>query len=329
MAIRLDPVQADAQGLPVVTWEEDRNLFAPEGPGPARVACFIRPDQETGVLQFVASGSVRHGSFEEARPWETLKSFEKASADQLYYGASDRAALDLLAGKSKSGAGRILAADGAFVMLANFADERASVATHLNCADATFTDMALLHDRLQREFIGKRLHLINELSPVSAYPLDRRVYEIGRKHCGMQQEKWRISMDKLQKRTGSKQERKHFAAHMRSLVQSNHLPDYALTLEEDQVVFWRRAGEGAGSSYRPSVPVPAPLVPRPPEAPKERRIAVSSAAIERLYDMAPDWDKYMLEHAYIDWAKDKEPAYNEDARFLSWVGSYTKGKASP
>jgi plasmid replication initiation protein len=160
-------------------------------------------------------------------------------------------------------------------------------------------------------------------------PLDRRVYEIGRKHCGMQQEKWRISMDKLQKRTGSKQERKHFAAHMRSLVQSNHLPDYALTLEEDQVVFWRRAGEGAGSSYRPSVPVPAPLVPRPPEAPKERRIAVSSAAIERLYDMAPDWDKYMLEHAYIDWAKDKEPAYNEDARFLSWVGSYTKGKASP
>jgi hypothetical protein len=163
MAIRLDPVQADAQGLPVVTWEEDRNLFAPEGPGPARVACFIRPDQETGVLQFVASGSVRHGSFEEARPWETLKSFEKASADQLYYGASDRAALDLLAGKSKSGAGRILAADGAFVMLANFADERASVATHLNCADATFTDMALLHDRLQREFIGKRLHLINEL----------------------------------------------------------------------------------------------------------------------------------------------------------------------
>ena len=161
MAIRLDPEQTDAQGLPVVTWEEDRNLFAPEGPGPARVACFVRPDAETGVLQFVASGSVRHGSFEEARPWEALKSFEKASADQLYSSASDRAALDMLA--SKSGAGRVLAADGALIMLANFADERASVATHLNCAVTTLSDMALLHDRLQREFIGKRLHLVNEL----------------------------------------------------------------------------------------------------------------------------------------------------------------------
>ncbi len=163
MGIRLDPEQTDAQGLPVVAWEEDRNLFAPDGPGPARVACFIRPDAETGVLQFVRTGSVRHGSFEEARPWETLKSFEKASADQLYHTSSDRTALDIIAGKSKSGVGRVLAADGALIMLANFADARPSIATHLNCAHATLTDMALLHDRLHREFIGKRLHLVNDL----------------------------------------------------------------------------------------------------------------------------------------------------------------------
>ncbi len=163
MAIRLDPEQTDAQGLPVVSWEEDRNLFAPEGPGPARVACFIRPDQETGVLQFVAAGPVRHGPFEEARPWELLKSFENGSADQLYYAASDRAALDLLASKSQSGAGRLLAADGALVMLANFADARASVATHLNCADASPVEVALLHDRLHRQFIVKRPQLVNEM----------------------------------------------------------------------------------------------------------------------------------------------------------------------
>ena len=165
-------------------------------------------------------------------------------------------------------------------------------------------------------------------------PLDRRVYEVGRKHCGAQ-DKWRISMDKLQRRTGSKQERKHFAAHMRSIVQSNHLPDYALTLEQeqDQVVFWRR-GEGAGvTRARPAIAAPVAketnAVAATPAAPPERRILVSSRAIERLYETAPGWDKYALEHAYMDWAKDKEPARNEDARFLSWVGSYTKGKASP
>jgi hypothetical protein len=37
----------------------------------------------------------------------------------------------------------------------------------------------------------------------------------------------------------------------------------------------------------------------------------------------------MLEHAYIEGAKDKDPARNEDAQFLSWVGSYTKGKPTP
>ena len=72
MAIRIDALTHDVQGLPVVSWEEDRNLFAPDGIGPARVACYIRPDEKTGVLQFVAAGSVRHGDFEEARPWEAV-----------------------------------------------------------------------------------------------------------------------------------------------------------------------------------------------------------------------------------------------------------------
>jgi hypothetical protein len=56
---------------------------------------------------------------------------------------------------------------------------------------------------------------------------------------------------------------------------------------------------------------------------------VSTKAIERLYDIAPGWDKYMLEYAYIAWASDKDPALNEDARFLSWVGSYTKCRSAP
>jgi plasmid replication initiation protein len=158
-------------------------------------------------------------------------------------------------------------------------------------------------------------------------PLDRRVYEIGRKHCGAQ-EKWRISIDKLQKRTGSKQERKHFVAHMRSLVQSNHLPDYALTLEHDQVVFWRRAGEGTSAPRQHFAPTASPAL-AAPDNPAERRVMVSSQAIDRLYEIAPGWDKYMLEHAYIAWAADKEAARNEDARFLSWAASFTKGKASP
>ncbi len=156
MTIKLDPVAADGQGLPVVAWEEDRNHFAPEGAGRARIACFIRRDEKSGVLQFVRSGSVRHGAFEEARPWDRLVSFGRETAEQLYTSASDRALLDVLASKSKSGAGRLLATDGAQVMLANFADERPSVPMHLNCAESSPAEVALLHDRLHREFILNR-----------------------------------------------------------------------------------------------------------------------------------------------------------------------------
>jgi hypothetical protein len=57
-----------------------------------------------------------------------------------------------------------------------------------------------------------------------------------------------------------------------------------------------------------------------------RTIRISGDAIERVCDVAPGWDRYALETMYINWASDKDAARNEDARFLGWVRSYTKGK---
>ena len=177
-----------------------------------------------------------------------------------------------------------------------------------------------------------------EVLPISRHyfrlrrPLDRRLYELARKHCGSK-DKWRISIDKLQKKCGSRQERKAFVRHLRETVEADHIPDYAITLDDDQVVFLRR-GEGA-SATKASPAITAPVayetnaVAATSAVIPERRIMVSSQAIERLYETAPGWDKYMLEHVYIDWAKDKEAARNEDARFLGWVKSYTKGKPAP
>jgi len=143
-------------------------------------------------------------------------------------------------------------------------------------------------------------------------PLDRRLYELARKHCGSSN-KWRIGIDKLQKKCGSRMERRFFLRHVRQTVQSNHLPDFTMTLEGEQVVFWRRsegnaaAANRAGQGTSALAPACAPVAAQP-----ERRIMVSTQAIEQLYEFAPGWDKYMLEHAYIAWAKDKEAARNED-----------------
>ena len=160
MAIRFETVTMDEQKLPVVCWEEDRNIFAPEGIGPARVACFIRPDKESGRLMFVAAGLARHGEFEEARPWELLHSFEPTLADQHYLSAHERVILDTV--KRKNSLTNIVLTDGAHVMLATFTDDRASVRMHINCASASPVEVALLHNRLHREFIDKRLDYVTD-----------------------------------------------------------------------------------------------------------------------------------------------------------------------
>ena len=67
-------------------------------------------------------------------------------------------------------------------------------------------------------------------------PIDRRLYELARKHCG-QQPSWRVSLDVLQKKTGSSAPRKKFAFALRGLIASGHLPDYRVRFDDDMVTF--------------------------------------------------------------------------------------------
>jgi hypothetical protein len=163
MAIKFDNNGPDAQGLPVVSWAEDRNLFAPGGVSPARVSCFIRPGAD-GSLQFVAAGPVRHGPDLQARSWQRLVSFERSSADHLYYSEEDRARMKWLRSKDKTGAITVATTDGALVILAHFDDERPTDPMHLNCAVASPVEAMQLHDRLTREFIANRPGLTEALS---------------------------------------------------------------------------------------------------------------------------------------------------------------------
>jgi plasmid replication initiation protein len=69
--------------------------------------------------------------------------------------------------------------------------------------------------------------------------LERRLYELARKHCGYQS-KWCISMELLHKKSGSGDLLKRFRAAIKRLILANHLPDYRLKYdpETDQVSFF-------------------------------------------------------------------------------------------
>ena len=70
-------------------------------------------------------------------------------------------------------------------------------------------------------------------------PIERRIYEIARKHCD-EQDEWRISIDLLQKKTGASSHGRAFKAMVRELVDHDHLPDYSVLLDGDYVVFLNR-----------------------------------------------------------------------------------------
>lgn len=69
-------------------------------------------------------------------------------------------------------------------------------------------------------------------------PIERRIYEIARKHCG-QQSQWKIGLEKLYNKTGSQAILREFRRNIKTLADSNHLPDYEVTFdsEQDTIVF--------------------------------------------------------------------------------------------
>lgn len=71
--------------------------------------------------------------------------------------------------------------------------------------------------------------------------IDRRIYEIARKHCGNQNE-FNISIEKLHLKTGSTANRAEFKRMLKNLAKTNDLPDYNILYDDkrDKIIFNNR-----------------------------------------------------------------------------------------
>lgn len=71
-------------------------------------------------------------------------------------------------------------------------------------------------------------------------PLARRLYELARKHCG-HQTSWAIGLELLRDKSGSKSSLKEFRRMVRGIETDNSLPEYRLSLsQDDKVTFYVR-----------------------------------------------------------------------------------------
>jgi len=134
-------------------------------------------------------------------------------------------------------------------------------------------------------------------------PLERRLYEIARKHCGAQS-LWKVGIELLRDKCGSSSTLKEFRRLLGKIIEDdaehNHMPDYVFIIEGDIVM------------VRPKRDV-APM-PFPPPI-----LRLNSETHEDARRVAPGWDMHHLEDEWRSWVLDKGIAVKDpDKHFMSF-----------
>lgn len=138
-------------------------------------------------------------------------------------------------------------------------------------------------------------------------PIERRIYEIARKHCG-QQKQWTVGLETLHKKSGSQSTLRRFKFNVNEIAKNNHLPDYTIEInpDSDNVVFKNRQ-EWWGTYDDDDKPLP--------------RIK-STKTYEAAKIIAPDGtDIYEVEQEWFNWWRrtGRKDLKNPDKAFLGFV----------
>lgn len=138
-------------------------------------------------------------------------------------------------------------------------------------------------------------------------PLERRMYELGRKHCGKQSE-WRISLDLLRKKCGSNSSIKEFRRLVQGIVEEdklyNHIPDYAVLLNEEDIVIFQNRGS----------------IPATKSTADFKTISLDPETYHDARTVAPGYDIHFLEREWHRWWDESgRPAlHSPDKAFIAF-----------
>lgn len=92
----------------------------------------------------------------------------------------------------------------------------------------TYIDV-VIGQRMFDAILQKKILTYNQ-AYFSLSPNERRTYELVRKHCG-KQSKWKISIDALHTKFGTRSETRKFRQTVNKLVRDDRIPDYTLELD--------------------------------------------------------------------------------------------------
>lgn len=146
-------------------------------------------------------------------------------------------------------------------------------------------------------------------------PLERRMYELARKHCGKKDE-WKISLERLQHKCGSSSSLKEFRRLVGTIVAEDrefqHIPDYSVELDDSDMIIFRNRGS-----------VPLGEI----EGPKASAAPLRSDTYNDARIVAPGWDVYYLEKEWRDWIT--ESPRDADAAFIGFCKKWSERRGTP
>ena len=170
------------------------------------------------------------------------------------------------------------------------------------------------HKRIQKltvtlsDFIFAAINNNNVLTLNPEYfrlrkPIERRLYELARKHCG-KQPKWTIYLDTLANKTGSTSSLKEFKRMITNVVRDNtdnpYIPDYTFTLTGDLLTV-------------------RPIKVRKTDSGITTLPPLQSETYETARSHAQGWDIRVLENDWRTWVADKKITIrNPDAAFIKF-----------
>lgn len=157
-----------------------------------------------------------------------------------------------------------------------------------------------LSDWLYRAVLSKSVLTLSRDYFSLRKPLERRLYELARKHCG-RQAAWKVSVETLLKKSGSNSPRRVFRAMLREIMAADRLPDYELREEAGDIIVVR----------------PRSVIEELPE----RAPVISPEALDEARRLMPGMDVYALE---ADWramwlAAGRAQLRSPDKAFIGWV----------
>ncbi len=158
-----------------------------------------------------------------------------------------------------------------------------------------------LSDWLYNAVLGKEVLSINRQYFRLRKPIERRIYEIARKHCG-NQKKWHVGLENLHKKVGSSGNIRLFKQSVKHIVENNHLPDYSLSFENKNVVF-RNKNLNNGINV----------------ANQGKKVFLSPETIEKAKKiLGRELDVYVVESQWLKWIEEKEVAGSPDGAFINF-----------